>query len=175
MVFFASSTITKPEKNEQIISTLTISFGNIFIWFTLTVAKKLFDKSLIFHIVVWSSKILILLWLISKIVMRCYSSNMTHWGFFMKLNLLSIHLCDNFMQKFLEFVALEIKLRWGPLQPFQANKNWFDMFSFKYTDVVKYKELSSVLKVLLNLYHYQADVERWFNINNLLLKLNIFD
>ena len=46
-------------------------------------------------------------------------------------------------------------------------------FFFSYTDIVKYKELSSLSKMILTLSHGQAAVERGFRINNSLSKVNI--
>ena len=46
-------------------------------------------------------------------------------------------------------------------------------FFFSYTDIVKYKELSSLSKIILTLSHGQAAVERGFRNNNSLSKVNI--
>ena len=70
------------------------------------------------------------------------------------------------MQEFLEFVVDEMKWHSDVFQSFKRDKTSLDVFFFSYTDVVKYKELSSLVKMILNLSHGQAAVELEFSINN---------
>ena len=66
-----------------------------------------------------------------------------------------------------------MKLHSDVFQSFKRDKTSLDVFFFSYTDIVKYKELSSLSKMILTLSHVQAAVERGFSINNLLSKVNI--
>ena len=58
-------------------------------------------------------------------------------------------------------------------QSFKRDKTSLDVFFFSYTDIVKYKELSFFLKMILTLSHGLAAVECGFSINNSLSKVNI--
>ena len=88
----------------------------------------------------------------------------------MKLKLSQPQFCDKVMQEFLEFVGHEMKLHSDVFQSFKRDKTNLDVFFFSYTDIVKYKELSSLV---LTLSHGQAAVERGFSINNSFSKVNI--
>ena len=77
------------------------------------------------------------------------------------------------MQEFLEFVVDEMKWHSDVFQPFKRDKTSLDVFFFSYTDIVKYKELSSLVKMILNLSHGQAAVELEFSINNSFSKVKI--
>ena len=91
----------------------------------------------------------------------------------MKLKLFQPQFCDKVMQEFLEFVVHEMKLYSDVFQSFKRDKRSFDVFFFSYTDIVKYKELSSLVKMILTLSQGQAAVERGFSTNNSLCKVNI--
>ena len=77
------------------------------------------------------------------------------------------------MQEFLEFVGHKMKLHSDVFQSFKRDKTSLDVFFFSYTDIVKYKELSFLVKMILTLSHGQAAVERGFSINNSLSKVSI--
>ena len=77
------------------------------------------------------------------------------------------------MQEFLEFVGHKMKLHSDVFQSFKRDKTSLDVFFFSYTDIVKYKELPFLVKMILTLSHGQAAVERGFSINNLLSKVSI--
>ena len=91
----------------------------------------------------------------------------------MKLKLFQPQFCDKVMQDFLEFVGHEMKLHSDVFQSFKKDKTSLDVFFFSYTDIVKYEEFSSLVKMILTLSHGQAALERGFSINNLLFKVNI--
>ena len=91
----------------------------------------------------------------------------------MKLKLFQPQFCDKVMQEFLEFVGHEMKLYSDVFQSFKRDKTSLDVFFFSYTDIVKYEEFSSLVKMILTLSHGQAALERGFSINNLLFKVNI--
>ena len=77
------------------------------------------------------------------------------------------------MQEFLEFVGHEMKLHSDVFQSFKRDKTSLDVFFFSYADIVKHKELPSLVKIILTLTHGQAAVERGLGINNSLSKVNI--
>ena len=81
--------------------------------------------------------------------------------------------CDKVTQEFLEFVGHEMKLHSHVFQSFKRDNTSLDVLFFSYTDIVKYKELSTLVKVILTLTHGQAAVERGFSIKNSLSKVNI--
>ena len=91
----------------------------------------------------------------------------------MKLKLFQPQFCDKVMQEFLEFVGHEMKLYSDVFQSFKRDKTSLDVFFFSYTDIVKYEEFSSLVKMILTLSHGQAALERGFSINNSLFKVNI--
>ena len=77
------------------------------------------------------------------------------------------------MQEFLEFVGHEMKSHSDVFQSFKRDKTSLDVFFFSYTDIVKYKEFFSLVKMILTLSHGQVAVEHEFSINNSLSKVNI--
>ena len=91
----------------------------------------------------------------------------------MKLKLFQPQFCDKVMQDFIEFVGHEMKLHSDVFQSFKRDKTSLDVFFFSYTDIVKYEEFSSLVKMILTVSHGQAALERGFSINNSLFKVNI--
>ena len=91
----------------------------------------------------------------------------------MKLKLFQPQFCDKVMQDFLQFVGHEMKLHSDVFQSFKKDKTSLDVFFFSYTDIVKYEEFSSLVKMILTPSHGQAASERGFSINNSLFKVNI--
>ena len=77
----------------------------------------------------------------------------------MKLKLSQPQFCDKVMQEFLEFVGHEMKLHSDVFQSFKRDKTSLDVFFFSYTDIVKCKELSSLVKMILTLSHGQAWIQ----------------
>ena len=71
----------------------------------------------------------------------------------MKLKLFQCQFCDKVMQEFLEFVGHEMKLHSDVFQSSKRDKTSLDVFFFSYIDVVKYKELSSLVKMILTHSH----------------------
>ena len=76
----------------------------------------------------------------------------------MKLKLFQPQFCDKVMQEFLEFVGNEMKLHSDIFQSFKRDKTSLDVFFFSYTDIVKYKELCSLVKMILSFSHGQLAV-----------------
>ena len=73
-----------------------------------------------------------------------------------ELKLCQPQFCDKVMQEFLEFVGHEMKLYSDVFQSFKRDKTSLDVFFFSYTDMIKYKELSSLVKMILTLRHVQG-------------------
>ena len=76
----------------------------------------------------------------------------------MKLKLFQPQVCDKVMQEFLEFVGHEMKLHSDVFQSFKRDKTSLDVFFFSYTDIVKYKELSPLVKMVLTPSHGQVNI-----------------
>ena len=77
------------------------------------------------------------------------------------------------MQLFLEFVGHDLKLLTDLFQSYKRKETSLDEFYFEKTDIRRFKELASLLRVILTLSHGQAAVERNFSINNSLSIINI--
>ena len=65
-----------------------------------------------------------------------------------KLKLFQPQICDSVMQEFLEFEGLKMKLHSDVIESFKRCKTSLDIFFFSYTDIVKYKELSSLARAV---------------------------
>ena len=135
--------------------------------------EKLFDKSPVSYNVVRNSVIVDPL-IMSQENMGVLQSKLkkllTH---LMRLKLFQPWFCDKLMQEFLEFVGHEMKLHSGVFQSFKSDKTSLSVFFSSYSEIVKYKELPYLVKMILTLSHGQAAVERGFSINNSLSKVNI--
>ena len=85
----------------------------------------------------------------SLILTSCLSKM---WEFYnqslKKLKLFQPQICDSVMQEFLEFVGLNMKLHSDVIESFKRCKTNLDILFFSYTDIVKYKELSSLARAV---------------------------
>ena len=67
----------------------------------------------------------------------------------------------------------QLKRKKKSYESFQKNSNCLDDFYEKEVEVSNFKVLSSVVKLVLALSHGQAKVEREFNMNTKVLKVNL--
>ena len=77
------------------------------------------------------------------------------------------------MQQFLEFVGHDLKLLTDLFQSYKREETSLDEFYFEKTDIRRFKELASLLKVILTLSYGQAAAQGDFSINNSLSAVNI--
>ena len=170
--FSTISTIMKLKETDQINNAQISSFHSCVIQFVSTIAK-LFDKSPLFYNV--RNSVIFDPLIMSQenvgILQSKLKKLLTH---LMSLKLFKPQFCDKLMQEFLEFVGHEMELHSDVFQSFKRDKTSLGVFFFSYTDKVKYKELSSLVKMIFTLSHGQAAVECGFSIN-LLSKVNIFE
>ena len=89
---------------------------------------------------------------------------------FMNLNICSSTQCDQVLADFSKFYKNELKHAKLNDSKFEKDKDCHDD---SYVCVLRYKELSFVIKIILTRSHGQAAVERGFNINNSALKTNV--
>ena len=135
--------------------------------------KKLFDKSPICYYVLRNSVIFDPLIMSQENVGVLQSKLKKLLTHLTNIKLFQPQFCDKVTQEFLEFVGHEMKLHSHVFQSFKRDNTSLDVLFFSYTDIVKYKELSTLVKVILTLTHGQAAVERGFSIKNSLSKVNI--
>ena len=120
--------------------------------------KKRFDKSPMSYNVVRNSVIFDLLIMSQENVGVLQSKLKTLLTHLMKLKLFQPQFCDKVMQEFLEFVGNEMKLHSDVFQSIKRDKTSLDVFFFSYTDIVKYKELCYLVKMILSFSHGQVAV-----------------
>ena len=171
--FSTISTIIKLKEIDQINNAQILSFYNGIIHFISTIPKKLFGKSPMSFTVVRNSVIFDPLVMSKENVGVLQSKLKKLLTYLMKVKLFQPHFCDKVMQEILEFLVHEMKLHSYVFQSFKRGKTSLDIFFFSFADIVKYKELSYVVKMILTLSHGQVAVERGFSINKSLSKVNI--
>ena len=91
----------------------------------------------------------------------------------MTLNICSSTQCDQVLADFSKFYKNELKHAKVNDSKFEKDKDCHDDSYVKEFCVLRYKELSFVIKIILTRSHGQAALERGFNINNSALKTNV--
>ena len=91
----------------------------------------------------------------------------------MTLNICSSTQCDQVLADFAKFYKNELKHAKVNDSKFEKDKDCHDDSYVKEFCVLRYKELSFVIKIILTRSHGQAALERGFNINNSALKTNV--
>ena len=172
---FATFTITKLRETGQISKNQVSSFFNNVIKFVTTISKKLFEKSPVSHNVVRNSVIFDPLIACQENVGTLQSKLKKLLDHLIKHKLFQAQVCDKIMQQFLEFVGHDLKLLTDLFQSYKREETSLDEFYFEKTDIRSFKELASLLKVILTVSHGQAAAERGFSINNSLSIVNIFE
>ena len=90
-----------------------------------------------------------------------------------KHKLFQAQVFDEIMQQFLKFVGHDFKLLKDFFQSYKREGTSLDELCFEKTDIRRFKEIASLLKVILTLSHCQAVVEHGFSISNSLSIVNI--
>ena len=141
--------------------------------FVKTIAKELSEKSPMSHNVVRNSVIFDPLIACQENVGTLQSKLKKLLDHLTKHKLFQAQVCDKIMQQFLEFVGHDLELLTDLFQSYKREETSLDEFYFEKTDIRRFEELASLLKVILTLSHNQAVVERGVSINNSLSIVNI--
>ena len=84
----------------------------------------------------------------------------------MKQNILLSFQCDAAVVDFTSFCNNKFKKFRVEFEEFKGESDRLDNFFFQKVNIQNYKTLSFVVKLVLNLSHGQASVEKQFSVNN---------